>query len=264
MALGCVARPPGQQRQPPVEALEQHRRGERAHAGGGELDREREPVEAPADLGDDLAVAVPEREVRPHLAGSAHEERLGVGRGEGRHGQLLLVPQPQRRPRGRDHGQIGGGREQSRDERSGLQHVLEVVDAEQQLTIRHERLQGVLDLRARRLSQAERLRYRRGHERRLARRRQLDDGRAVAVAIPQPLHQRQRQPRLARPAGPGQRHESGTALEQTPHPVQLRAAPDQPGRRRMAGRRRCHRQTIRESEAMEGRTTLAHCRNAPR
>ena len=187
-----------------------------------------------------------EREVGPHLAGSAHEQGLGVGRGKGRDGQLLLVAQPQRRARGGDHGQVGRGREQPRDERSGLQHVLEVVDAEQQLAARHERLQGVLDLRARRLAQAERLRHRRGHERRLAQRRQLDEGRAVAVAIPQLLDQLQREPRLARPARAGQRHQPRAALEQLPHPVQLRAAPDQPGRRRMADRRRRHRQTIRE------------------
>ena len=54
LALGQVAGAAGEQRQPLVEPLEELLGRERLDARGGELEREREVVEAAADLGDGL------------------------------------------------------------------------------------------------------------------------------------------------------------------------------------------------------------------
>ena len=54
LALGQVSRAAGEEPQPLLEPLEDLRRRERLHARGGQLERERQVVEPPADLGDGL------------------------------------------------------------------------------------------------------------------------------------------------------------------------------------------------------------------
>jgi hypothetical protein len=52
MTHGRVARTADEDRQPSVELLEQRLRSKRVASRGGELDRERDPLETDADLGD--------------------------------------------------------------------------------------------------------------------------------------------------------------------------------------------------------------------
>jgi hypothetical protein len=70
LALGRIAGATGQERQALVEALEHLGRGHRLYACSRELERERQIVEAGADLGDSF-VGV---EVRSHCPRSRQEE----------------------------------------------------------------------------------------------------------------------------------------------------------------------------------------------
>ena len=66
LARGDVPRAPGEQRRRSAGASAIASAREHARAGGGELDRQRQSVEVPADLRDRLRVFVGERERRPH------------------------------------------------------------------------------------------------------------------------------------------------------------------------------------------------------
>ena len=59
LALRQVARAAAQQLEPALEALEQRRQRQQPRAVGGQLDRQRQPVQARADLGDDRVVVAP-------------------------------------------------------------------------------------------------------------------------------------------------------------------------------------------------------------
>jgi len=80
------------------EATEDRAGREEAAAGGGELDREREPVHARADLGGGAHRVVVHRHLRPGLEGAPQEER------------------DRRRGRERVHVGTGGGEAERRDE----------------------------------------------------------------------------------------------------------------------------------------------------
>ncbi len=69
-----VARPAGQQRQPALQPRQQRRRREDGAARGGQLDRQRQPVQADADGGDARGVVVSEGEVGPRRPRSGTEE----------------------------------------------------------------------------------------------------------------------------------------------------------------------------------------------
>ena len=75
LARGQVARPAGEQRQPVVQSLAQHARRECAHARGCELDRERQAVDAAADLADVVLVLVRELERWVQRARALFEQR---------------------------------------------------------------------------------------------------------------------------------------------------------------------------------------------
>ena len=130
LALGQVARAAGQQLQPPLQPLQQRRQREQAGAVGGELDREREPVQARADLGHDGLVVV-----RPPVApGGGHarlEQRGGVGGRERLHAVRVLDREPQRRGARDQHGQVGHGRQQLGDLGGVGPEALEAVEHDQ-------------------------------------------------------------------------------------------------------------------------------------
>ena len=71
---GQVARAAGEQRQAAGEAGQQRRGREELDPGGGQLDRQRQPVEAGADRGDRRRVRLVEREAGADRAGPADEE----------------------------------------------------------------------------------------------------------------------------------------------------------------------------------------------
>jgi hypothetical protein len=75
-AVACrlVAGAARQQRQAAIEARQQRRRRQDGDAGGGQLDRQRQPVQPPAEGGDGRRVVRGEGEVGPRRLGPRDEE----------------------------------------------------------------------------------------------------------------------------------------------------------------------------------------------
>ena len=113
------------------------------------------------------------------------------------------------------------------------QHLLEVVEHEQELLVAQvldQRLERAL---ARLLAQAERLRDRRHDELRLADRRELDEGRAVREPLAHAGGELEREPGLAGAAGADQRQQAHVvAREQLAGLGELALAPDEGVRHR--------------------------------
>ncbi len=82
MALHRPPPAPGQRVEPPLQALEQLGRAHRRHPRGGQLDRQRHTVQAPADLHHRRSVLHGQREVGVHRAGPLHEQPHRVGLGQ--------------------------------------------------------------------------------------------------------------------------------------------------------------------------------------
>ena len=144
-----VAPPALQHVEPFVEPPPQLVDREQRDARGGELDRERQPVE-PAAGGDDVGrVLVRELEVGPQRDRALDEqldrlrcERIlqrdcagAGGERERRHREQPLAAYAQRRTAGHERGGTRAVREQLGQAGRGLGHLLEVVEHEQQLPL---------------------------------------------------------------------------------------------------------------------------------
>ena len=113
----------------------------------GQLDRQREPVDAPADLRDSGRGGIVQVEVGVVGVRSCAEQRDCVdtgqrvhvlgrrarGQRERRHRVALLGVQSERFPTCGEHRERGTGIEEPGDERRCRKHVLEVVGDQQQL-----------------------------------------------------------------------------------------------------------------------------------
>ena len=132
-----------------LQGVEQGPRGEERDPGGGQLEREGQPVQAPADAGHGGGVGVRQFEggvdrLRP-VDEQAHRLRADAGRparrggarpggrkGEGRDGEAVLSGQAQRGAARRQHREPGAGRQELPDRRGGIEHVLAVVEHQEQ------------------------------------------------------------------------------------------------------------------------------------
>ena len=126
-------------------------RGERgrvedAEPPGGELDGERQPVEALADRAHGFDVV--QTRVRVRRLRTALEQRDGGRQRQRVEREALLGAQAERLAARRQHGERGGVVEQPRQPRPGRQHVLEVVEHEQRPAVgegpREGRLGGLI------------------------------------------------------------------------------------------------------------------------
>ena len=68
----------GEQPEPVIQMGEDVRRGTRTHACGGQLERQRDPVEAPAQPGEGWGIAVAHAEPITGIGGPLDEEAHGV------------------------------------------------------------------------------------------------------------------------------------------------------------------------------------------
>ena len=181
----------------------QHRlRCEELHAGGGELDREWQPVEVEDDRGDRRRVLRGHHEVWLHRACTfdeqpdriglgEHLERrqpFGIGEVERRDRELLLARDAERRTaRGHDL-QAGRRAEQRRDRRGRGEDLLEVVEYEEQGLVAQvlghavDRELAAADLHAEGVGDG------RGHELRIGDRRERYPERAVDDEFRENLH----------------------------------------------------------------------------
>ena len=192
MALGEVAAPAGEQREPLLQPGEELLLGEELHPRRRKLERERESIESLADRVDLSARLV----ARLHLPRPRGEQLDGgVGR-QRRHWVLLLGGHPEPLPARRDHPATRRAGEQLGDRASCLDHLLEVVKHEQQGSPAqiHRQIRDV----------AERRRDRRRYQPRLADHGERNPPHAVRIAVGEARRERQPEPGLARPTGSGQ------------------------------------------------------------
>ena len=157
----------------------------------------------------------------------------------------------------------GQALEQPADERRGRQHVLEVVEHQQQVLGGQEALGGLLGGLAREHDDRQRLDDRRGHVLGPSQRGERDEVRAVGEVRLHRARRLQRQPRLAHPArareGQQPHAVDAEAVRDRPHvvlaadrPVRRRRQPVRPtGSGRQRGQRREVRRQIADDELEE-------------
>ena len=254
-AQGALARQrgpasPGEESQAVAESRGDRVERHRAHARGGELDRQGDAVEVPADLDDGRRVRVAHAKRRQHRRGALDEEphrgkrdrllaitRLaGVRDRHRRHRVDGFARNPHRFAARREDGHPWRVAQQPlRQPRAGLEHVLAVVEDQQHGPVAQVRDERVDDRQAALLPDAERRRDRLRHEARIRDRRELDEPRAVGEAVEHVGRELERQPRLADAPGAEQRQQA-RPLERLPRFVELVLAPDE--------RRRLNRQVV--------------------
>ncbi len=196
LALGEIARSAGQQRQAMLEPFEDLRRGEGLDAGGRELERQREVVEATADLGDSLVGL----EVGLHGSRPGKEEADPFLVNERRHRVLLLTGYMQRLPARDEEVEVRAGGKQLRNVGCCLHDLLEVVEEAEHLL--------VLDVLGQAVLRADDLRCRGEDELGVAERGKRDPPDAVRVAIRDETGGLCGESRLARPPRPGEREQA--------------------------------------------------------
>ena len=208
------------------------------------------------EVGPDLARPRDEQGHRLVLAElRRRRERSRPRQRQRRHRQLLLAPQPQPGPAGDEDRQAGRGGEQLGDDRGGLEHVLEVVEHQQQPPLPQVVDHGVAQRPLALLPHPQRRRDGRGHEGRVGQRRQVDEPDPVGEGVEQLGRRLQRQARLADAARPGQRQQPGpragsvrSRAEQRRRPRQLVSPTEE--RRRLG--REVGQSTVERVERREG------------
>jgi hypothetical protein len=223
---GQVARPADEQRQPPRQPTQQRARRQQADPRRRQLDGERQPVETGTDGGHRRRVRLGEAEVRPRRPGALREQAdrfvprqilrrrqaagalWAVRQRKRRHRKGMLAIQVQNRPARDEQAETGRGGEQVADQRRGRQHLLEVVEDQQQVPIAEVPHHAAGERPVARLAHAEGLRDRRGDEVRVASRGEGDEGDAGGEVRREDLGHPQRQARLADAARTGQRQEA--------------------------------------------------------
>ena len=218
------------------EALEDLSRRERLGARGGELDGERQLVESDAELGDLLARLE---------AGALTEQRHGLGRGERRHRVLDFALDAQELAARHEHVQIGAGAEQRRQLGRRLDHLLQVVEQQEQLAFADVLGEAVLG--------SQRLGNRLADQRRVAQRGEADPEDACLVGRDKRCRRLERESSLPRPARARQRHQPcaadrGEQLAQLTLPADERAR----GTREVGVRDRLQRREALAAELEDG------------
>ena len=237
---------------------------QRAHASGGELQRERNAVEAPADLDQRVRVLRGHGEPRLHGLGAIDEQPHGLELQQGVGGQgRARVGNGQRLDRVRDlagHVEVLAARREQPDPGARLEklfgqvgarvhEVLAVVEDDEELAVANELDERLDHGAARLLHDAEHGRDRLGNQPCIGDRRKLDEPDAVGKFVEHVGRDLQRQPRLAETAHPEQR-EQRRFLEQLSHLGLTALAADE--------RRHLLRQVVRRRlERAEGREVLA-------
>ena len=206
-----------------VGQLPEHRlRREAAGPCGGELERQRDPLQAGTQLRDRLGVGLGDREVGARECRAVDEQlhrlelrqRLGgdpgPGHAQGRHQHDGLTGDAQPLAAGRQHAQPRAVRPQPQHQCGRcIEDVLAAVQDEQRLPVGHEAGHELRDaVRRRRRGigmQPQRLGHGRGHEGTVRDRAEVDEPGTVGVAPPIPLQDRHRDPGLADPTRSGQR-----------------------------------------------------------
>ena len=214
--------------QPLLESRDDLARREQLDPGGGQLEREWEPVQAQTQPGDRVGVCIGELEVGPRGTCAIHEqshrldppevrrvERVGrVRKPERRDRVDPLCGNVQRRAAGDEQRQAGCTGEQLGERRCGFEHVLEVVQHERRTSAAQVGDQRLERLPAGPFVEIERAADRPGDEVRVADRRELDEHHSARKLRVQAGGRFDREPRLPRAARAGQAEESHVRVAQ--------------------------------------------------
>jgi hypothetical protein len=177
LARGRITRRRAQGAERVVQAVGDLTWRQQAAAGGGQLDREWEPVDASADVRHRGGRSVAHLERRIVCSRALPEQRDGVFTGgrlrvrgrlvrrqrQRQYGMKLFGVHGQRLATRRQHGQRRTSRRQSADERRGGRQVLAVVDEQQQMLGGEEALNRLLGRLARERDDPERTDHGRGN-----------------------------------------------------------------------------------------------------
>ena len=203
-----------------AEAFEQLLGRQERRAGGGELERERQVVEACAEVVEQLV----RLEVRLRRPRPRHEEPPRLRPLEHRHRVDVLALHAQPLPARHEHIGMRASREDGRHLRRSLHDMLKVVQQKQQPT-------PVDELRQR-AAAAERTGGRRSDIGGIGERSERHPPHAVRIRFRRLAGRVEREPRLPRPARARQREETGVvAREQLPHVGELVLAAEKRRRR---------------------------------
>ena len=243
------------------QARQQRRRREHLAAGGRQLDRERQPVEAGADRGDVGGVVVAQGEPRTDGAGPLLEERhrlrvagralvLALHR-EGHQRVLLLAGDVERHAAGDEQLQAGADRQEPGHLRRGRHHLLEVVEDEERPLAPQGEAQPVQGRVPPRVPRPQRLGDGVDDEPRIQDGGERDESDPVGEVRRQVPRQPHREAGLAHPAGSGHRQEAHLGVaQQRGRGRQFPLAPDE---RRQGLRRHGEGQRLeRPAEAGDG------------
>jgi hypothetical protein len=166
LARGEVLRTAGEKAKAVLEPVENGLRGKMRDTGRRELYGEGQAVEAAADGGDGEGVGFGEGEIGLEGARAVGEElnrfvggyavgrevRQGTNRvvigedgreGKGRDGEIVLAGNAQQLATGDEHLEVGRGLQQVGNVRGSFQHLLEVVEEEEQMPLGQVALQGL-------------------------------------------------------------------------------------------------------------------------
>ncbi|GAA1688101.1 hypothetical protein GCM10009733_100900 [Nonomuraea maheshkhaliensis] len=214
---------PGEQPEPVVEAFEDLLGGQHPRPDRGQLDRQRQAVEAAAQVGHGGLVGRGQLERAGACRGPLGEqadrlvppqlrERRAGGRRqvERRYGHHVLARHRQRLPAGGDHPYAGGRPHDLRHQRGdGAEQVLAVVHHQQQPLVPQVRQEQCHRLGRGLGAQVQGRRHGVADQPGIADLGQLDQPRAAGEPAPEIARHPQRQPRLADPAGTDQADQPG-------------------------------------------------------
>lgn len=209
--------------EPIVEPRRDVLRRHRAHARRRELDRERQPVQAPADLRDGGGIVRGEIEVGTHRARPLDEQPhrfhprhlfdpsiVGFGNAERSQTPANLTGDIERLATRREHLHIRAGREEPVDDlRARVDQVLAVVEHDEEPPPQQVVGERLADVPAGLLAHPENVGHRFRDELRIRQRSEVDKPSAVGKVAEKLGPHLQREPRLAHAAGSRERHEPG-------------------------------------------------------
>src|SRR5579864_5136094 len=246
LASGQIPRSSGQNGQAMREALRECRQRQELEAGGGQLKRQGQPIQAPADLRNQRGSAGVKLHGGLNLVCPLEEERYGsivgerllvwkacwIGQGQRLDDQLAFAPHPQRLPARHQDFELRTGSQQLEQEWRRLHHLFEVVQDEQQVLVLQCCFQ-VLEWRAGATAlEAKGLHDSRKDQPGIGNGSQRDETDSIEEDIPHLCCHLERQARLAHAAGAGERQQThlGTGKQGTGG-SQLALPPDERGER---------------------------------
>ena len=145
LSLGQVTGAPAEIDRP-LESIEDRRRAEGPDAGGGQLDRQRQPGETDRDPADRRSRVVGEHEVRTVRKGTILEERDARIHAQGRDRIATFAADPHQLPARDQKVHVRSGSHQARDDVRGIrEQLLQVVDDQEHRSLAEMPAQDLRD-----------------------------------------------------------------------------------------------------------------------